>query len=112
MNDFDWDIAEQDVRPFFGELPETVGESLRPSRQPRQESHTPAEWRELKIADGLCPMVGCGGTLDEDLFCSTCGNTSLPRPVEDEPLDELELPVYPVALSFDEYAPTSVDEAA
>lgn len=108
-----------DERPFFGEPPEVLGDSLLPwTPEPSPESHTPAVWRELKIADGLCPLPGCGGTLDADFFCATCGQVSLPKPAEDvvEDVDEY-LPRLPLALEgwpaagFPE-PPTPVDEYA
>ena len=68
-----------EVRPFFGETPEAIGENQQILVTVEEEAHTPAVWRELKIADGFCPMIGCGGVLDVDFFCSLCGNVSLPK---------------------------------
>ncbi len=103
---------------FVGFPPEIVGgpdpvDPLERSRMNKKPGMTPAEWREQNIAEGLCPMVGCGGTLDKDLFCSQCGEVSLPRPVEAVLEDSPEyIPTIPGALwPVDEYAPAEVDAA-
>ncbi len=104
---FDWDAAEDDVRPFFGETPEPLGENLEPHTPKPVDSRTPAEWRELRIADGMCGFSNCAGQLDKDFYCATCGQVSLPRPVETVLEDQPEyLPTIPGALwPVDEYAP-------
>ena len=65
-----------DVRPFWGEHEAVIAA---PEWQPAPAVRTTfAERREARISDGLCPLPGCGGSLDEDFFCSMCGQVSLP----------------------------------
>lgn len=100
---------DEEIRRFFGEQTEPVGVIPAVVRQP--ESHTLSEWRELRIADGQCPMPGCAGLLDEDFFCSACGCTSLPAPVDAE-VERVTIPLPPHELPFDEYAPAVLDDEA
>ena len=84
------------ARPFFGDEEEPLGADLAWTPDPQPEKHTPAEWRELRIANGDCPVGACPGRLDEDFCCGFCGRVSLPRPVEPEPDEWLE--TFPLAL--------------
>ncbi len=95
------------MRPFFGEHSEPVGENLEPHTPKPVDSRTPAEWREVRVADGLCGFSNCAGTLDEDFYCAICGQVSLPRRADRVLEDDLEyLPTLPGALwPVDEYAP-------
>jgi hypothetical protein len=110
---FDWQAAEDDVRPFFGEVEEPADlERWRPKTT--TDSRTPAEWREVKIANGECPMAGCGGNLDEACFCPQCGNVSLPGRIvldatvsREDYVETLPGALWPV----EEYAPAEVDQS-
>lgn len=79
--------------------------------------HEPAmtmqEWREVRIQDGVCPLPGCSGSLDQDFFCAQCGQVSLPhQPVELQPDETAEaLPPEYVQGTVDEYAPADVEAA-
>lgn len=100
---------DEEIRPAWGESTEVLpGPEY--DVQPRPVTRTLQEWREVKIADGLCPLPGCGGSLDADCFCSLCGTVSLPGVAPSDP-DVRELPVYPIALTLDEYAEAQVDAA-
>lgn len=102
---------DEEIRPYWGESAEVLDGPIDPA-PPRVETHTLAEWRELKIADGLCPLPGCAGNLDEDFFCSLCGNTSLPHQTVVDGPEPAELPFFPLVLHVpDEYAPAEVDAA-
>ena len=68
-----WDELEQDLG-----LPDFLRARASTS-WPQERRFTPEQWREVKIGDGMCPMPGCSGNLDEDFFCAGCGNVSLPK---------------------------------
>lgn len=103
------------VRPFFGEHEEVIeGPSWMPDREQRATFH---ERREAKLRDGLCPMPGCGGFIDEDWYCSQCGCVSMPGSlatmVEDPPLPaDLRRQMPQQQMFLDEYAAAMVDEDA
>ena len=102
---------DEEVRPYWGETVEVLS-GPEYDRQPRPTTRTFQERREAKIADGDCPLPGCGGRLDEAWYCSQCGQVSLPGQTPETPAP-LELPRYPLALTIpvDEFAPAEVDAA-
>lgn len=107
MRDWDYEFSllrlEDDARAF----PDDVIHGPQ-YESPEPERRTLQERRELRIAEGECPMPGCGGSLDEDFFCSQCGNTSLPGQQPETP-GPPDLPTFPLALTLDEYAEAQVD---
>jgi hypothetical protein len=104
---YDLEFNLDDDRAQFPD--DVIQAPLPPSREP--DRHTLNEWRELRIADGICPMPGCAGSLDEDFYCSRCSNVSLPAPTRVE-VERVTIPLPPHELPFDEYSPAVVDDEA
>lgn len=57
-----------------------AGEPLpAPGWRAEEARSTFAARKDAMIRERLCPLPGCSGRLDQDFFCSGCGNVSLPR---------------------------------
>jgi len=68
--------------------------------------------RQAKIDDGICPNLGCVGSLDESLYCKSCGIVARVNvPQAEYPRIRPEPPYTPPA-PVDEFAPAQCDEAA
>lgn len=107
-----------DVRPFFGEQPEVLGESslywYTPQPQPRRGPVDDGLDARIavSIAEGICPW--CKRDLDLDLFCSTCGlNAAAPRQrrhtIEQTDDYVTTLPDRTLLQDAEEYSPAVVD---
>ncbi len=99
-----------DVRPFFGEVAEVLGDSRHgwQAEQHDRGGNVETRWQQ-RIADGLCPRVACQTELD-DGFCPRCGWSLLDEQMrqriaakEHEPLPEL-----PAELTIDCFAPADL----
>lgn len=108
--------SREEIRPFFGEESEPVGEwSLHWTHVTDERRGTMADHLDARIAqftaDGMCAM--CMAELDDDAVCPTCGfNPAVPRRPEwtPEQADDYVVTLPPAQL-FDEYAPAEVDAA-
>lgn len=108
-------MTSDDVRPFFGEIPEVLGENTvgrRPDPQPR--TGTWEERRQWYIAENCCPRPGCHRDLD-DGACPGCGWTfadEKPVPVWTPESEDDYTVTLPTQLGLvEEYAPAEVDAA-
>lgn len=106
-----------DVRPFFGEQSEVVGEWALHWTHVSEPARGPVgDYLDKRIAqftaDGVCAM--CMRDLDETGVCGTCGfNPALPRVPEWTPEQQDDYAVRLSQLSIvDEYAPAAVDADA
>jgi hypothetical protein len=106
-----------DARPFFGEEPEVLSAPEWRNTNDRLRRGTPGERYEWRLAEGICPgsAGNCGGTVDEALYCSRCGQTWEPVSAAKDAAPEPDLdwlPTLPLALRIDEFAPANVDDEA
>jgi hypothetical protein len=108
-------LTDQDVRPYWGEESEPVGEWALHWTHVADAPHAPiSDHLDARVArftaDGVCAM--CMAELDEDGVCAICGfNPALPRKTEAtvEQLDDY-VTTLPSALRLDdEFAPAQLE---
>lgn len=99
----------RDVRPFFGEESETLGDSRHPWQPDTHDrgGNVEARWQR-RIQAGTCPRVACQTELD-DGFCPRCGwsllDEQMRRRLEQK---EQKLPELPAELTVDCFAPADL----
>jgi hypothetical protein len=105
---WDWD---EDVRPFFGDLPEPLP-APEPDRTPREPRRTFEERRQLDIQAGRCPV--CHNDIEPGEACTFDGWSLLEEQLRERirTVEQRDDYVERLPGALDEYGPAQVEEPA